>query len=142
MSFEKDMDVSGGQAGVPKYQPPTGYSDSYWPNTLPDLESTRTNPAEQELLYRKAAARVKAKIRLYRHFFIYLVISTAAWIFNIAANTSNRFGFRENGTWLIPIFIVAVGGLVIGWEFFKVFILNNKDYQEMLEEEVRKMRRF
>lgn len=145
MSFEKDMDVSDGQPGIPKYQPPAGYSSNVWPNPSQDTEITNfagTNPADLELLYRKAGAKLKAKRRLYRHFFIYLVFSSGAWIFNIGASTSTRFGFRDNGSWVIPTFIVVIGGLLIAWEFFNVFISSNKDYQELLEEEVRKMRRF
>jgi hypothetical protein len=138
MSFKKDKDASEWQAEATKQQPPIGYNNS-WPNA--ETGSYSWNASED--LYRKAAARVKAKIRLYRYLFIYILVTTASWIFAAGAVASNRFAIQSTkADWIIPIFITVIGGLLVGWKFFKVFVLGSKDYQEMLEEEVRKLRNF
>lgn len=112
------------------------------PGYIPTTAPYGAPPSEDEI-YRRAKARVNNKIAFFNNLRSYITTNIVLWgIWAVILLTSGKV----QSFW--PIWITAFWGIAITLHFFNVFgwpqkldFLNERDRHQMIEDEMRRMRR-
>ncbi len=96
------------------------------------------DPTQAEL-YRRAEARVRAKMHFYRHLTSYVLVNALLWFIAVTTWITTTHGSIWTLIW--PIWVTVFWGIGLISDFIKTFGFGEHTTQRMIEEEMRKMQR-
>jgi len=135
---------SGGAPGY--FMPPTtstGYNAQYpIPNNegQPSYMPPTPVAVSPDDAYRLAEKRVNARLRFYKHLTSYLLVNALLWA--IAFITWATTGAHSVWTLIWPIWVSVFWGIGLASDYFQTFGLSETTRQRMIEEELRRTRRY
>ena len=119
------------KTGAARYQPYEGYNQS---SAWPGAESFYM----PKHILEQAEARVRAQKRFFKSLFIYLGIISAVWIIGISTLVAN-YAHPSLVSIFVPLFITAVGGVFVAWNYFNAFIWQQRSHEERVMREAQKL---
>jgi len=107
------------------------------PASMPYLTQPSLDP--QAELYRRAAKRADAKLHFYRHLRSYLIVNIFLWLIALFTGFNSGSGSFWSFGW--PLWVTLFWGIGLVFEYVNVFMINDQRKQDMIEAEMRRMRR-